>query len=59
MFTARVGQGLSPVGPVKALPLASLAQCTNRDIISPVGATDSDAWPAAGKGVSIAANSKE
>lgn len=46
-------------GRFKALPLASLAQRTNRDIISPVGATDSDAWPAAGKGVPVAANSKE
>lgn len=54
VFMARVEQGRP-----RELPLASLTHHTNRDIISPGGAAASDAWPDAGKGVPVIANSKE
>lgn len=46
-------------GMSKALPVASFTQCINSDIISPMGAADSVAWPAAAKGISIPANNKK
>lgn len=51
------GQG--GAGPSQSASSCLTHTTTNRDIISPGGAADSDAWPDAGKGVPVIANSKE